>query len=636
MSHWPGLSKVLADSGVWNDIFIAGMMTEQPIENYAVIGDLNTAALVGLNGSIDFLCFPEFDSPTVFAALLDAERGGYFSISPKLTDYKPKQLYLPDTNVLLTRFLATDGVSEVTDFMRIDAANKRKDLIRIVSCIRGSLDFTMTCKPRFDYARSSHTIQKQGEHQITFMGANTDIKAIRLRSSVRIDESDLDATATFRLETGERAIFILEYQGGEAPDDENVEAFAEQSLYETINFWKGWIGKSRYQGRWMEMVNRSALVLKLMTSRRCGSIVASPTFGLPEEVGGERNWDYRYTWIRDASFTIYTLLKLGYRKEAREFMNWVEMQCRDIGEAGSLSLMYGIDGRKDLFEAELEHLSGYRGSRPVRIGNGAYKQVQLDIYGELLDAVYLYDRHAGAISYDFWLNIAGQVDWVAKNWQGKDEGIWEVRGGRKEFLYSRMMCWVALDRALKIADLHSYPTNPLWRTERDAIFHSIHRDFWNNELRCFVQYKGAVTVDAATLLMPLVRFIGPTDPRWLSTLKRIEKMLVSDSLVYRYRPDQRFDGLSGAEGTFSMCTFWYVECLSRAGQLNKARLYFEKMLGYANHVGLYSEMLGIRGEHLGNFPQAFTHLGLISAALSLDHQFNDQRNKEQGYSLSDY
>src|SRR3989337_1402543 len=379
----------------------------------------------------------------------------------------------------------------------------------------------------------------------------------------------------------------------------------------------------------MEIVNRSALVLKLMTSLKYGSIVASPTFGLPEEIGGVRNWDYRYTWIRDASFTIYTLLKLGYKKEAREFINWIEKQCNDIGDAGSLRLMYTIDGRKELAEVELNHLEGYQKSQPIRIGNGAYDQIQLDIYGELLDAVFLYDKYAEPISYEFWLNISRQVNWVCDHWKLEDEGIWEVRGGKREFLYSRLMCWEGLDRGMKLAAAHSYPLPLRWRNERDEIFGSIHKEFWNPDLKCFVQYKGSETVDAATLLMPLIRFIGPNDPKWLSTLKRIEEKLVSDSLVYRYLPDASFDGLTGGEGTFSMCTFWYVECLSKSGQLNKARLYFEKMLGYANHVGLYAEQLGLQGEHLGNFPQAFTHLGLISAALSLDAQLNDQRNKEE-------
>jgi len=360
-----------------------------------------------------------------------------------------------------------------------------------------------------------------------------------------------------------------------------------------------------------------------MTSQKYGSIVAAPTFGLPEEIGGVRNWDYRYKWIRDASFTIYTLLKLGYLREARDFIAWVEKRCDDIGDAGNLRLMYGIDGRKELFEVELPHFGGYQKSAPVRIGNAAHAQVQLDIYGELLDAVYIYDKHGEPISFNFWNNLKRQVNWVCDHWQCEDEGIWEVRGGKKEFLYSRLLCWVALDRAIKIAHGHSYPIESRWTEERDRIFHSIHE-----ELQAFVQYKGANTVDGATLLMPLVRFIGPKDPRWLSTLKRIEEELVSDSLVFRYRNHEKLDGLDGAEGTFSMCTFWYVECLCKAGELQKARLYFEKMLGYSNHLGLYAEMLDLQGGHLGNFPQAFTHLGLISAALALDKQLNYGRSEE--------
>jgi GH15 family glucan-1,4-alpha-glucosidase len=604
------------------------MQPYQPIENYGVIGDLNTIALVGLDGSIDFLCFPNFDSPSVFAALLDKEKGGYFKITPQQDNVKHKQLYLPDTNVLLTRFLAKDGVGEITDFMPVEEMYVGKELIRTVACVRGSLTFSLQCNPRFDYGRASHKALLKDSNEILFVSEGPDKVTLRFRATVALELRNADACSTFTLKTGERATFILEYISNDVETPISVDEFANKSLYDTINYWKDWISKSHYKGRWMEIVNRSALVLKLMTSRKYGSIVASPTFGLPEEIGGVRNWDYRYTWIRDASFTVYALLKLGYKKEAREFMNWVEKQCKDIGEAGNLSLMYGIDGRKDLIEVELEHLEGYKQSKPVRIGNGAYRQVQLDIYGELLDAVYLFDKHAEPISYDFWNNVCMQVNWVCKHWKTEDEGIWEVRGGKKEFLYSRMMCWVALDRGIKIADAHSYPLNSTWKEERDKIFFSIHRDFWDDTLKAFVQYRGANTVDAATLLMPLIRFIGPTDPRWLSTLKCIEEELVSDSLVYRYRTNEKFDGLKGGEGTFSMCTFWYVECLSKAGQLNKARLFFEKMLGYANHLGLYSEMLGMQGEHLGNFPQAFTHLGLITAALSLDHQFDDQRNKE--------
>jgi GH15 family glucan-1,4-alpha-glucosidase len=599
-----------------------------PIENYGVIGDLNTVALVGLNGSIDFMCFPDFDSPTVFAAMLDNSKGGYFRISPTGEGLKNKQLYLPDTNILLTRFLGEGGIAELTDFMPVETMQAGNKLIRTVTCVHGKVDVVLECCPRFDYARGQHSIEQRSDREIFFDCKERKI-ALRFLSTIPIAFNGTDVVMNFTLKTGEKATFMLEFVTTYDSDVLNLNKFADESLYRTINYWKEWVAKCTYRGRWVEIVNRSALVLKLMISRRYGSIVAAPTFALPEEIGGVRNWDYRYTWIRDASFTVYTLLKLGYKKEARGFICWVEKRCNDIGEAGRLRLMYGLDGRKDLFETELNHLEGYRQSSPVRIGNGAFDQVQLDIYGELLDAIYLYDKHAEPISYDFWLDVKNQVDWVCKNWQIKDEGIWEVRGGKKEFLYSRLLCWVALDRAIKIANAHSYPHPQEWKNECDKIFNSIHRDFWNDDLQAFVQYKGSDTVDAATLFMPLIRFIGPKDPRWLSTLKRIEHELVSDSLVYRYRNNEKLDGLSGAEGTFSMCTFWYVECLCRAGYLQKARLFFEKMLGYANHLGLYSEMLGLQGQHLGNFPQAFTHLGLISAALALDRQFDDQRNKNE-------
>ncbi len=604
------------------------MAEYQPIENYGVVGDLNTVALVGLNGSIDFLCLPDFDSPGIFNALLDKDKGGFFSIAPQGDDLKFKQLYLPDTNVLVTRFLGPAGVGETVDFMPVEELYVGKELIRQISCIHGSLTYRMACRPRFDYARAGHKVEKISEKELMFHADDKAGSRLRLQSTVPMRVDGQDAVAEFNLKTGVHAIFMLEFITDHSQPVEDLEKFSEQSLHDTINYWKSWISQSQFRGRWMEVVNRSALVLKLMTSARYGSMVASPTYGLPEEIGGVRNWDYRYTWIRDASFTVYALHKLGYHKEIREFMSWVEKQCNDIGKAGSLRLMYTLDGAKDLYEKELDHLAGYRDSKPVRIGNGAYDQVQLDIYGELLDAVYIYDKHSESISYDFWLDVSRQVDWVCGHWQEKDQGIWEVRGGQKEFLYSRLMCWVAMDRGIKIAEAHSYPLDMRWREERDKIFHSIHGEFWDDKIKAFVQYKGASTVDASTLLMPLVRFIGPTDPKWLSTLSVIEERLVSDFLVYRYRPDEKFDGLTGGEGTFSMCTFWYVECLSRSGQLNKARLYFEKMLGYSNHLGLYAEMLGLQGEHLGNFPQAFTHLGLITAALSLNAQFNDQRNKE--------
>ncbi|QJW89506.1 glycoside hydrolase family 15 protein [Spirosoma taeanense] len=606
-------------------------MKYQPIENYGIIGDLNTVALVGLHGSIDFLCFPMFDSPSVFSALLDADKGGFFRIYPvhEGVNNLPhnKQLYLPDTNVLLTRFLSVDGVGEITDFMPVEDLYPGHALIRRVTTIRGKLTYRMECNPRFNYARSTHRVEQHDE-AILFRSDGPDATVLRLVSNVPLTIQEGDAYAEFTLDSGQQADFTLELDTQTNSPQHDLSAFVTTRFQETVNFWKSWIDQSSYRGRWMEVVHRSALVLKLLTSSRYGAPVAAPTFSLPEAIGGSRNWDYRYTWIRDASFTVYTLLRLGYEKEAGQFMNWVEKQCGDIGQAGLLRLMYTLDGHKELEEVELEHLEGYKGSSPVRIGNAASKQVQLDIYGELLDAVYQYDKFGERISYDFWQDLCKQVEWVCDNWQWADQGIWEVRGGQREFLYSRLMCWVAIDRALKIGSHHSYPLPERWTQQRDRIFHTIHQDFWSDKLQSFVQYKGAETVDAATLLMPLVKFISPKDPRWLSTLRQIEEVLVSDSLVYRYRPDESLEGLTGSEGTFAMCTFWYVECLSRSGQLHKARLFFEKMLGYANHLGLYAEQLGLCGEHLGNFPQAFTHLGLISAALNLNDQLDNERNKQ--------
>lgn len=608
-------------------------MDYQPIENYGIIGDLNTVALVGLNGSIDFMCFPDFDSPSIFSSLLDKNKGGYFQIVPVFGEMRNKQLYLPETNVLLTRFLSSEGVGELTDFMPAEKLYIGHVLVRRLTNVKGTATYRMACCPRFNYARDSHQTEIIDDKTVLFHSNGETNLSIRLRSTVKIDLKENDAFAEFSLGLGETADFMLELYSKDQPDVAlSLHEIITRELEETMEYWKSWMGLSKYKGRWQEIINRSALVLKLLTSHHFGSIVAAPTFSLPEHIGGGRNWDYRYTWIRDASFTLYAFINLGYTKEAGKFIKWVERLCQDIGDAGNLKLMYTIDGKKELDEKVLENMEGYKKSTPVRIGNNAYNQLQLDIYGELMDAVYLYNKYGEPISYDFWKNMSHQIDWLCTNWDQPDEGIWEVRGGRKKFLYSRLMCWVAIDRAIKLGESRSFPLNKKWKAQRDLIFNSIYDRFWNEERQTFVQYEGADSVDAGLLLMPLVRFISPTDPKWLSTLKVIEEDLVSDSLVYRYRHQKAADdGLVHGEGTFSMCSFWYIECLAKAGNIQKARLYFEKMIGYANHLGLYSEQLGFQGEHLGNFPQAFTHLGLISAAISLDRQLDNLRNKEHNH-----
>ncbi len=598
-------------------------MTYQPIENHGIIGDLHTVALVGMDGSIDFMSFPHFDSPTIFAALLDHEKGGRFRIAPVFEKVHHKQLYLPDSNILLTRFLSSDGVAEISDFMPIQDQRQAHTLVRRAKTVRGQVRFSMVCQPRFDYARAQHTVQQE-DGQVLFRSKGADGTVLRLRTPVPVKIHQGAAVAEFTLREKETAAFVLESVTGGESSPSNLPNYVAQSFKETMNFWHQWIGRCTYRGRWRETVNRSALTLKLLTSQTHGSIVAAPTFGLPEELGGERNWDYRYTWIRDASFTIYGLIRLGYTEEAASFMRWIEARCGELDPDGSLQIMYGLDGRHDLSEQVLDHFCGYRGSSPVRIGNGAYKQLQLDIYGELMDSVYLYDKYGDPISYELWINLVRLINWVCDHWHLPDEGIWEVRGGRQEFLYSRLMCWVAVDRGMRLARNRSLPAPyDRWRKVRDQIYRDIHQHFWNTKRQAFIQHKDAETLDASSLLLPLVKFIGPKDERWLSTLRAIDHELVDDSLVYRYRIGHAApDGLAGEEGTFNMCSFWYVECLARAGDLHKARFFFEKMLGYANHVGLYAEELGPSGEHLGNFPQAFTHLGLISAAYDLDRKLS--------------
>jgi GH15 family glucan-1,4-alpha-glucosidase len=593
-------------------------MSFEPIENYGVIGNMCSLALVSVNGSIDFLCYPNFDSPTVFAALLDDQKGGCFQIQPQFGKKRVRQLYLPDTNILLTRFLAEEGVAELTDYMPIatDGAQPN-ELIRTLAVIRGEVNFKMRCQPRFNYAKCEHTVSIEDRCAI-FSPANDACPQLALYSTVALTQQSQDAIANFTLRAGEKVTFVF---GAVRPQGQQPEMeFVDLRFRETARFWKAWIAKSKYKGRWREMVNRSALMLKLLISREHGSIVAAPTFSLPEQLGGPRNWDYRFTWLRDSAFTLYALIRLGFVEEAEAFINWLKDRLGDDAQRGPLQVMYGIDGRLKLDELTLDHLSGYENSKPVRIGNAAYSQLQLDIYGEMMDSVYLANKYGDSVSYAGWQDLQRILEWLSKNWQRPDEGIWEVRGGAREFLHSRLMCWVAFDRALRLAQKRSL-SGPLgaWLRTRDAIRNDIFANFWDDGLQSFVQSKGTKDLDASVLLMPLMRFISPVDPMWLSTMKAIEARLVEDTLVRRYEAEStNVDGIAGGEGSFTACSFWYIECLARSGELEKAQLLFEKLLGYANHLGLYSEEIGPSGQLLGNFPQAFTHLALISTASYLD------------------
>jgi GH15 family glucan-1,4-alpha-glucosidase len=590
-----------------------------PIAEHGVIGDLHTVALVGTDGAIDWYCTPRFDSPSVFASILDAGRGGYYRIAPAGAEHEVKQLYFPDTNVLITRFLTPSGVGEVQDFMPISSGEERHRhrLIRRVLCVRGEMRFRIECEPRFDYARARHEVSRH-EYGIAFRSADLDLA---LEAPFELELTEQGARGEFVLRSGESATFVLERIGEDGLPRRHSEDHTRELFQQTVDYWRRWLARSRYTGRWREMVHRSALTLKLLTYAPTGAIVAAPTTSLPEQLGGERNWDYRYTWIRDAAFSLYALLRLGFTDEAEAFMSWLTERFREGKQhaAGPLQIMYRIDGRSDLAEEVLSHFEGYRGSAPVRVGNGAADQLQLDIYGELMDSVYLYNKYGKPVYHDAWEDLQRIVEWVCSNWDRRDEGIWEVRGGQQDFVYSRLMSWVALERAIRIARQRGLPADMVkWLEVRDTIYRQIMEQGWSEKRRAFVQHYDTEYLDASVLLMPLVKFIAPTDPRWLSTLDAISAELVSDSLVYRYNAGASPDGLEGEEGTFSICSFWYVEALSRAGRIDEARLAFEKMLTYANHLGLYSEEIGPTGEQLGNFPQAFTHLSLISAAFNLD------------------
>ena len=665
-----------------------------PVEDYGIIGNMRTVALISITGSIDFFCPRKFDDASIFASLLDAEKGGCFKICPKDTheqDPALKQHYWPDTNVLVTRFLCQDGVLEVTDFMPVsteeqeekekEQANENENekdknphqnahwLVRRVKMVRGSFPVEICCAPRFNYGRDAHTARKHKQDNGDCVLFESDTYSFALLSSIEmgIEEKDSNsnnnegknsninhpkAHQTVTMKEGEILTFSICHFDNCNISSHETEMETEKTVVEhllppplslkkaeilfqsTVQYWRNWLSKCTYKGRWRESVYRSALVMKLFTYQPTGAIVASPTFGLPESIGGGRNWDYRYSWVRDSAFTIYAFLRVGFTQEAGAFIDWLLQRIQEPHDLDGqdhdcpLQIMYTIDGKHEIPEETLDHLEGYRHSRPVRIGNAAAQQLQLDIFGELMDSIYLYNKHGKEIGYDMWVELSKLIDWVAEHYDMKDRGIWEVRHANQPFVYSKLMCWVALDRGLRLAEKRSFPApRQKWIEARDKIYLEIMTQGWNEKLQSFTQFYGSTTLDASNLLMPLVFFLSPYDPRLQTTLDAILKAphqggLLVDGLVYRYNTDSQIDGLRGGEGTFNMCTFWLVEALTRAGHLDEARLIFERMLSYANHVGLYAEETGTRGEALGNFPQAFTHLSLISSAYNLDRYLN--------------
>ncbi|MBF6297940.1 glycoside hydrolase family 15 protein [Nocardia amamiensis] len=593
------------------------------ISDHGLIGDLQTAALVAKDGTIDFFCAPRFDSPSIFASLLDARKGGRFRITSTRDDTTTNQIYFPQSACLITRFMSEAGIAELVDFMPVDkptSVSQNHKIVRVVRCLRGEIPFRLECEPRFDFARKLHELSLTSEGAV-FRANGQDVV---LHGAAGVERAGDDGVRLdFSLEAGEIRGFLLETAASRAPQP--VSHGETMALFDgTVRYWRGWLGKCTYQGRWREMVHRSAMSLKLMTYAPTGALVASPTVGLPEQLGGERNWDYRYTWIRDASASVYALVGLGYIDEATAFLEWVSDRVSEqVGvDSGPLKIMYRVDGSSDLTEETLHHFEGYKGSRPVRIGNGAADQLQLDVYGEVMDAIALAEPYQ-AIGYEDWLELTKVLDWLCENWDQPDEGVWETRGGRQDFTYGRVMSWVALDRGIRMAESRGRPGDVRrWASTRDAVSQQVMRKCWNPSRRAFTQHPGTHVLDASNLLMPLVGFVAPKDPLWLSTLDAMNEELVTDSLVYRYNPSASPDGLRGSEGTFSLCSFFYVDALTRAGRLEEAQYAFEKMLTYANHLGLYSEEIDPSGHQVGNFPQAFTHLALIHAALDLDAALN--------------
>ena len=594
---------------------------KRKIEDHGVIGDLRTCALIANDGTIDYFCWPELDSPSVFSALLDSDEAGLFSLAPQWKDARRQQLYLPDTNILQTRWLGSEGVAEITDYMPLcDALDKQPRIIRRVKMVRGSARFAMRCAPRHDYGRAN--TRAVAEHGCIEFHAEGQ-PSLRLAATVVMTLEENAATASFTMKAGEHAEFVFG-----SVDDAHLDHIAtERCFHHTLHYWRSWTNKSNYRGRWQGMVSRSALALKLLTSWRHGSIAAAATFGLPEELGGVRNWDYRASWIRDASFSMYALMRLGYTEEAKNFTKWVG-RCVENShhDEARLQVMYRLDSGIDLHEMELLNLSGYADSSPVRIGNDAWQQTQLDIYGELMDAVYLANKYGEAISHRGWRYVMNMVDYVCDSWNQPDAGIWEMRGEPQHFLHSRLMCWVAIDRALRLGMKRSLPMPyERWDRTRSEIREDIWNNFWNRERGHFTATRHGDYLDASMLLMPLVRFVGATDPDWLATLDAIKANLVSDGLVRRYNIDETpADGLKGEEGSFVACSFWYVECLARAGRIHEAHFEFEKLLSYANPLGLYAEEFDIRGGALGNTPQALSHLALISAAFFLNRKLSGE------------
>jgi GH15 family glucan-1,4-alpha-glucosidase len=590
-----------------------------PIADYALISDCHSGALVSMDGSIDWCTFHRFEARPVFGRILDWAKAGFFRIAPLDDDYEPTRRYLPGTNVLETTFRTPSGTLVLTDFFAYRAGSGHPDheLIRIARCEEGEVAVKVKFVPRCDYGLTTPRLETLADDLVIAYGG---ADALVLQSELPFGHAEISATQGNRtLRAGEEAFVALTYQLPHELDPQRLtREDVRARLDTTCSTWAAWADRCAYDGPYREQVVRSALVLKGLTNGPTGAIVAAATTSLPEEIGGERNWDYRFSWLRDSALTLNALFALGYDEEARAYMEWLKRTT--AGRASELQIMYGVGGERLLPEVELEWLEGYRGSKPVRIGNGAYSQFQLDVFGELLDTVWVYRRHGGEIDDVFWEFLGRVGGAVIDRWREPDQGIWEIRGEPRHFTYSKVMAWVALDRVVRIAELDGREgALDEWRANRDELRELIEREGVDPESGAFTQSFGdGGKLDASNLMIPIVGFVEHTDPRARATAERIAAELSADGFVYRYVTDG-VDGLSGDEATFAICSFWLVECLARAGETERGRELFERLLGFCNDVGLLAEEIDPHsGELIGNFPQAFSHLGLIQAAIALD------------------
>ncbi len=588
-------------------------MAYRPIGDYGVIGDMHSAALVSRDGSIDWLCFPRFDAPSVFAAILDDKRGGCFAIRPA-GEHLFSQTYLPDTNVLLTFFQTDAGRATVTDFMPMaaDITVSEHEVIRIVRCESGRVVLDCLFQPRLDYGRGPTRLTPASRGVVARNGA----ACLGLASPVLFDISDDAARATLALGPGESAAFVLRWGEEEPRPLADYDIYGE--LGNTEAYWRTVANDWHYRGRWAGAVKRSGLALHQLLYAPTGAICAAVTTSLPEGVNSHRNWDYRYCWLRDAALTLDVFHRLGHTADTSLFMGWLGQFFRGIGD--TVQTLYGIGHETEIQEYILDHFEGYKGSGPVRIGNAAAQQLQLDIYGEVVLSFASFYRAGGHIGDALWALTESLVEAAVSNWRLPDHSIWEVRGERRHFVYSKLMCWVALDRGIRLAKALGKPVDlERWQQAKRTIHQDVLARGWNERVGSFVQSYGSDVLDASLLFMPMVGFLPAKDPRMESTILRIQQELSVNGLLRRYLPQQADNGLGTDEGTFTMCTFWLIGCLVQLGRLAEAQGLFERVISLSNHVGLFSEMVDPQsGEFLGNYPQAFTHIALIHTARNLD------------------